>query len=63
MKVEDLPDKSDHKGKGKAVSKGPRLLGVDAVRNLTKSQMEAEVKELEGLKEDLAAKVSSALAT
>lgn len=56
MRVETLPDKSDPKGKGKAPARGPRLLGKDAIQMLTKSQMEAEVKELEGLKEDLAAK-------
>lgn len=53
MKVEPA-QKSDAKGKGKA---GPRLLGDDAVQNLTKVQMEAEVQELEGLREDLALKV------
>ncbi|KZT65782.1 hypothetical protein DAEQUDRAFT_746903 [Daedalea quercina L-15889] len=48
-------EKSDPKGKGKA--KGPRLLGDDAVQDLNQNQMEAEVKELQGLKEDLALKV------
>lgn len=59
MKVESLPDSSasDPKGKGKATAKGPRILGDDAIHKLSKSQMEAEVKELEGLKEDLALKV------
>ncbi|KAJ3481893.1 hypothetical protein NLI96_g7346 [Meripilus lineatus] len=57
MKVETLPDKSDPKGKGKAPARGPRLLGSDAIQGMTKAQMEAEVKELEGLKGDLAAKV------
>ncbi|KAJ8590154.1 hypothetical protein M405DRAFT_180292 [Rhizopogon salebrosus TDB-379] len=42
------------KGKGKAVGSG---VHADAVRNLTKGQMEAEIKECEGLKEDLALKV------
>ncbi|KAI0070803.1 hypothetical protein K474DRAFT_1669694 [Panus rudis PR-1116 ss-1] len=55
MKVEAIPDPSDTKGKGKA--KGPRLLGEDAVQNMNQSQMESELKELEGLREDLAAKV------
>lgn len=50
-----VDEKADPKGKGKA--KGPRLLGDDAVQHLNKSQMEAEVKELQGLKEDLALKV------
>ncbi|THH27802.1 hypothetical protein EUX98_g6399 [Antrodiella citrinella] len=53
MKVEAIPT-SDAKGKGKA---GPRILGEDAIQSLTKAQMEAEVRELEGLKEDLALKV------
>lgn len=53
MKVEILPT-NDAKGKGKA---GPRMLGDDAVQTLTKTQMEAEIRELEGLKEDLALKV------
>ena len=57
MKVETLPDKSDPKGKGKAPARGPRLLGSDAIQGMTQAQMEAEVKELEGLKGDLAAKV------
>lgn len=43
------------KGKGKAVGSG---VHADAVRNLTKGQMEAEIKECKGLKEDLALKVS-----
>ena len=50
-----VDEKADPKGKGKA--KGPRLLGDDAVQHLNRSQMEAEVKELQGLKEDLALKV------
>lgn len=48
--------KADRKGKGKAASLG---VHADTVRNLTTSQMEAEIKECEGLKEDLALKVSS----
>jgi HAT1-interacting factor 1 len=47
--------KADKKGKGKAVSSG---VHADSMRHLTKSQMEAEIKECEGLKEDLALKVS-----
>lgn len=57
MKVEALQE-TDAKGKGKA--KGPRMLGKDAVQNMTQSQMTSEMKELEGLKEDLALKVSIA---
>ncbi|TCD69478.1 hypothetical protein EIP91_007604 [Steccherinum ochraceum] len=53
MKVEAVQP-NDAKGKGKA---GPRILGEDAVQNMTKPQMEAEIKELTGLKEDLALKV------
>lgn len=55
MTVQETPDPSDLKGKGKA--KGPRVLGEDAVQSLNKTQMEAELKELEGLREDLALKV------
>ncbi|KAG1721434.1 uncharacterized protein EDB91DRAFT_1064394 [Suillus paluster] len=46
--------KGKGKGKGKAVGSG---VHADSVRNLTKSQMEAEIKECEGLQEDLALKV------
>lgn len=45
---------ADKKGKGKAVGSG---VHADSMRHLTKSQMEAEIKECEGLKEDLALKV------
>ncbi|KAG2150294.1 uncharacterized protein EDB93DRAFT_1240318 [Suillus bovinus] len=45
---------TDKKGKGKAVGSG---VHADSVHHLTKSQMEAEIKECEGLKEDLALKV------
>ncbi|KAG6374847.1 hypothetical protein JVT61DRAFT_4232 [Boletus reticuloceps] len=45
----------DKKGKGKAV---PSLsLAGDLVRNMSKSQMESELQEMEGLKEDLALKI------
>ena len=47
------------KGKGKAAAKGPRMLGDDAISTMTQAQMTAEIKELEGLKEDLALKVRS----
>ncbi|KAI0046489.1 hypothetical protein FA95DRAFT_1542504 [Auriscalpium vulgare] len=46
--------KPDVKGKGRA---RPRLVTDDLVQNMSKSQIEAEVKELKGLKEDLALKV------
>lgn len=46
--------KADKKGKGKAVGSG---VHADSVSHLTKSQIEAEIKECEGLKEDLALKV------
>ncbi len=53
LKVEE--EKLDSKGKGK----GLRILGDDVISKMTKSQMEAEVKELQGLREDLALKVRS----
>ncbi|OCH84619.1 hypothetical protein OBBRIDRAFT_798927 [Obba rivulosa] len=56
------PEKQkDVKGKGKA--KGPGLLGPDAIQNMNKTQMEAEVKDLQGLREDLALKVDELKAT
>ncbi|KAH8103867.1 hypothetical protein BXZ70DRAFT_1005429 [Cristinia sonorae] len=54
MKVDQPVSVNDVKGKGKA---GPKLLGEDAVQNMTPAQMESEIKELEGLREDLALKV------
>jgi HAT1-interacting factor 1 len=54
----DLDVKKDVKGKGKAKA-GTRLIRDDLVQNMTKSQIEAEVKELGELKEDLALKASS----
>ena len=57
MKVETVQD-PDPKGKGKAPARGPRMLGDDAISTMTQAQMTAEIKELEGLKEDLALKVS-----
>ena len=60
VKVETL-QKPDSKGKGKAPARGPRLLGDDAVGTLSQTQVAAEIKELEGLKEDLALKVKSFL--
>jgi HAT1-interacting factor 1 len=50
-----LDPKKDTKGKGKAT--GGRLVRDDIVQDMTKSQIEAEIKELEGLREDLALKV------
>jgi HAT1-interacting factor 1 len=46
---------TDRKGKGK--STGARLVRDDMVQNMNKAQIEAEIKELDGLKEDLALKV------
>ena len=45
--------KQDHKGKGKATLK----LTTDDLRDYSKSQLESELKELTGLKDDLALKV------
>ncbi|KAG6333525.1 hypothetical protein ID866_5561 [Astraeus odoratus] len=46
---------NDRKGKGKAV---PAMLApVELVQGMTKGQLEAELRELESLKQDLAAKV------
>jgi HAT1-interacting factor 1 len=45
----------DKKGKGKGTPS--LLLAGDLVRNMSKSQMESELQEMEGLKEDLALKV------
>ena len=47
--------KDSVKGKGKAV--GGKLVRDDLVQNMTKVQIESELKELEGLKEDLGLKV------
>lgn len=58
VKVEETGGaQADAKGKGKAPASSSRIEGEDSIRKLSKSQMEAEVKELEGLKEDLALKV------
>jgi HAT1-interacting factor 1 len=48
--------KRNAKGKGKAV--GGRLIREDLVQDMTKVQIEGELKELDGLKEDLALKAS-----
>ncbi|KAH9921679.1 uncharacterized protein BXZ73DRAFT_91713 [Epithele typhae] len=55
VKSEGAAGASGGKGKGKAT--GAPLEGDDAVSRMSKSQMEAEEKELNGLREDLALKV------
>lgn len=52
-----LPDaaKADVKGKGKATFS--TVAQEELVQNMSKSQIEAELKDLEGLREDLALKV------
>lgn len=57
MKVESISPKPESTGKGKAAARGPRLLGDDAVQYLDSSKIAAQIKEMEGLKEDLALKV------
>lgn len=47
--------KPDVKGKGKAI---PKLIRDDLVEKMSKNQIEAEIKELTELREDLALKVS-----
>ena len=54
-KPETTDEKPDTKGKGKG--KAPAALADDAISKLSKAQMEGEVKELLGLREDLALKV------
>jgi HAT1-interacting factor 1 len=49
--------KASPKGKGKGKATGTRLVRYDLVQKMSKAQIEAEVKELSGLKEDLALKV------
>ncbi|EIW58465.1 uncharacterized protein TRAVEDRAFT_124499 [Trametes versicolor FP-101664 SS1] len=49
--------KEDVKGKGKGKATGSLSLADDAIEKMTKGQMEAEEKELQGLREDLALKV------
>jgi HAT1-interacting factor 1 len=48
--------KVDVKGKGKAKAQ-TKLVRDDLVQKMSKSQIEAEIKELEGLKDDLGLKV------
>ncbi len=55
-KLPPLPEPAkDSKGKGKSTK--VRLARDDAVQNMSKSQIENEIKEMEGLREDLALKV------
>ncbi|THH05413.1 hypothetical protein EW145_g4813 [Phellinidium pouzarii] len=49
--------KPDTKGKGKAKATAVLLAQNELVQNMSKSQIEAEIKELDELKEDLALKV------
>ena len=55
LSAQEQPPAPDAKGKGKAV--GGRLIRDDHVQNMTKTQIENETKELEGLRDDLALKV------
>jgi len=50
-------DVEDKKGKGKAPTGKARLVRDDQVQNMSKTQIESEIKELSGLKDDLALKV------
>ncbi|PFH51968.1 hypothetical protein AMATHDRAFT_2671 [Amanita thiersii Skay4041] len=50
----DGPEKEGTKGKGKATTK---LVRDGTIQSMTRPQMESELKELEGLREDLALKV------
>ena len=57
-KLPPLPEATESaKGKGKAT--GGRLVRDDHVQNMSKAQIESEIKELSGLKDDLALKVCS----
>ncbi len=59
-KLPPLPEAAESaKGKGKAT--GSRLVRDDHVQNMSKAQIENEIKELSGLKDDLALKVCSIL--
>lgn len=54
-KLPPLPENTeDKKGKGKSTA---RLIRDDYVQNMSKNQMEGEIKELSGLRGDLALKV------
>jgi HAT1-interacting factor 1 len=56
-----LPEPSDSNGKGKGKGKQVTLALDERVQNLNKTQIEAEIKELGELKQDLALKVMSYL--
>lgn len=56
----DVGGDESGKGKGKGKAKASALVAEDSISRLTRSQMENEVKDLEGLREDLALKVSLA---
>ena len=59
-----LPEPSETNGKGKGKGKEVALAQEELVQNRSKAQIEAEIKELGELKQDLALKVcSSSLAT
>ena len=53
-----LPSQADKDTKGKSKS-SIRLVRDDYVQNMSKAQIESEIKELHGLRDDLALKVSS----
>ncbi|KAI0251739.1 hypothetical protein BJV78DRAFT_1208387 [Lactifluus subvellereus] len=52
-----LPEPSDAKGKGKSEGKQSALAPEELLQNWSKAQIEAEIKELGDLKQDLALKV------
>lgn len=54
---DDAKDKEDGKGKGKGKGKKAMLAPEELVQNRSKAQIEAEIKELGELKQDLALKV------
>ncbi|KAH9951161.1 hypothetical protein B0H21DRAFT_776245 [Amylocystis lapponica] len=56
-KPELMDESNDEKGKGKGRATASLVLADDSIQKMTKPQMEGEVKELTGLKEDLALKV------
>jgi HAT1-interacting factor 1 len=60
---DDDEDKENDKGKGKGKSKGRQavLAPEELVQNRSKAQIEAEIKELGELKQDLAIKVCTVL--
>jgi len=52
-----LPSESTKDSKGKGKSTKTRLVCDDIIQQMSKSQIEGEIKEMEGLREDLALKV------